>query len=471
MIVWILILATILRLITLNQSLWFDEANNVLSAKNLSFWHFVTGYPLGDFHPPGYFALLWVWSHLFGFSEIAVRLPSVLLGLGTIYLTYLLGRELFSRRVGVLAAFFIAIGPLDVYYSQEARMYSLAAFAVTLSFYFLHKLLSGQKRWLPVYIFSIGLVLYSDYVAYFALVSQAAFILILARERWKRVIIGWLGGFLLLFPWLLVFPAQLRDGQVTAQVVSGWASVVGGASLKNLGLLYAKTLIGRVSFVNKWLYAAVIVPLAAFYTWIIWRPIRQADQAVKLLVFWLGLPVLCALMCSLVIPVFAYFRMIFILPAFYLLMAKGVDSLPRKWFEAVVSFIAASAIIFLSAYYTNPTFQRENWRGLAKFLSGPEAAGAVVLFENSNLPAPYIYYDQKKTPSYGALSHFPAQSEADIAGVNKVVSGKERVYLVNYLVDISDPKRLVEEKLIALGYRKTKTYDFPSLGFVYLYAK
>src|SRR5690348_14814461 len=98
MIYLILIFGFALRLIASNQSLWLDEAINVLAAKDLSFWQFVSSYPIGDFHPPLYFGILWVWSHLFGYNEIFLRLPSIFLGVGTIYVVYLLGKELFDKK-------------------------------------------------------------------------------------------------------------------------------------------------------------------------------------------------------------------------------------------------------------------------------------------------------------------------------------------------------------------------------------
>src|SRR5579884_1198622 len=121
MIFLILLVSLILRLITLNQSLWLDESINVLAGKSLGFWQFVSAYPTGDFHPPLYFGILWIWERLFGYSEIAVRFPSVFLGVASIYLTFLLGKELFNKKVGLISALLTALGPILVFYSQEAR--------------------------------------------------------------------------------------------------------------------------------------------------------------------------------------------------------------------------------------------------------------------------------------------------------------------------------------------------------------
>src|SRR3989338_2066633 len=144
--IWgILGLGIILRLISLNQSLWLDEAINVMAAKSFSLPGMVTQYAVADFHPPGWFAVLWFWGKLFGYSEISVRLPSVIFGVVTIYITYLLGKKLVSKNLGLLAALLIAINPLHIYYSQEARMYSMAVLAVVVNIFILIKLIHKER--------------------------------------------------------------------------------------------------------------------------------------------------------------------------------------------------------------------------------------------------------------------------------------------------------------------------------------
>src|SRR3989338_1092025 len=99
--IWlILLLGLILRLISLNQSLWLDEAINTLAVKNYSFFNLITEYAKADFHPPGWFITLWFWTKLAGYSEISVRIPSVLFGALAIWFTYLIGKKLVSKNLG-----------------------------------------------------------------------------------------------------------------------------------------------------------------------------------------------------------------------------------------------------------------------------------------------------------------------------------------------------------------------------------
>jgi len=136
MIYLILTLGLVLRLICINQSLWLDEAIGALSVKNLSYHDIISSFLTVDNHPPLYYLLLKFWTGFFGYSEIALRAPSIIFGLVTVYLIYLIGRKIFSsKKAGLIAAALLSTSQLHVYYSQEARMYSMAAFFVAAAFY------------------------------------------------------------------------------------------------------------------------------------------------------------------------------------------------------------------------------------------------------------------------------------------------------------------------------------------------
>ena len=177
MILLILVLAIILRLILINQSLWLDEAINILAVKNFSYSQLIIQYSIGDFHPPLFHLVLKFWTQIFGFSEIAARSFSVLTGVATVFVVYLIGKEIKSEKLGLISAVFLATAPLHIYYSQEARMYSLAAFLVTTLVYFFLKILKAGK---PIFWFLFSLILiltfYTDYLPYFILIPLNLYI-------------------------------------------------------------------------------------------------------------------------------------------------------------------------------------------------------------------------------------------------------------------------------------------------------
>src|SRR3989338_11157664 len=129
-VLFIFLLAFLIRLIALNQSLWLDEAVTANVVINYGFTDIISGFSPNDFHPPLYYLFMKLWTNFFGYSEIALRVPSVLFSLLTGYVIYLIG--------GIWSAAFFLFNPLIVYYSQEARMYMMATFLLTAGlFYFI----------------------------------------------------------------------------------------------------------------------------------------------------------------------------------------------------------------------------------------------------------------------------------------------------------------------------------------------
>ncbi len=78
--------------------------------------------------PPLWYLIAWVDSRVLGDGEVALRLPSALAGIATVPVAWLIGSELAGRRAAVLAAALVAVNPLFVWYSQEARAYALFVF-------------------------------------------------------------------------------------------------------------------------------------------------------------------------------------------------------------------------------------------------------------------------------------------------------------------------------------------------------
>lgn len=140
-----LIGALLLRLYTLgSESLWLDEA---------IIWHRVKDGPLNflfdwdaDTQGPIYPLLIWGWSKLFGFGEIAMRVPSVIFGVLSIHAIYLLGRRLFNNTAAMWAAVFAAINPFLLYYSQEARPYTVWLWASLMAIWYLVRFMERHSR-------------------------------------------------------------------------------------------------------------------------------------------------------------------------------------------------------------------------------------------------------------------------------------------------------------------------------------
>jgi len=219
------LLALLLRAARLDfQPLWWDEGYSVWFAHQ----------PLADMlrltaldiHPPLYYALLGGWSQVFGLGPQALRWLSVAAGVAAVPLIYLVGYGLSGRRVGLVAAFLLAINPLHIYYSQEVRMYALVALWSLLAvgaagrWLGLGRRIRGDTRpagwgWLAGYGAAMTLALYTQYYAAFLLAGLAAAgaLVLWRRQAGRERLLIWLaaqGGVVLLFlPWLLYAAPKL----------------------------------------------------------------------------------------------------------------------------------------------------------------------------------------------------------------------------------------------------------------------
>jgi uncharacterized membrane protein len=103
-----------------------------------------------DQHPPLYYLLLHYWLPLTGETPYYVRLLSVLFGMGTIPLIYLIGKRLSGVGVGVVAAMLLALSPFNIYFAQEGRMYTLLMFNIAVAIYALVRLLTDARSVRPM---------------------------------------------------------------------------------------------------------------------------------------------------------------------------------------------------------------------------------------------------------------------------------------------------------------------------------
>jgi 4-amino-4-deoxy-L-arabinose transferase-like glycosyltransferase len=246
----ILLLALALRLINLGErNLWYDEAFAILFAdQGLEQMLYGTLTPVAggaaDIHPLLYYVTLDGWMSLFGAAPFAVRLWSVVLGVVTVGVMFLLGRDLFDVNTGLAAALVTTLAPFHVQYAQEARMYSLLALLLLLATWCfvwgwrslenggvvgarhaspLHadasstgdtggvrRLASGWLWWIGFGVLA-GLAMYTQQLAAFYLVALGLVpVLLRRRDLLLRVSVGAGIAVVVYLPWLLQLPGQLE---------------------------------------------------------------------------------------------------------------------------------------------------------------------------------------------------------------------------------------------------------------------
>ena len=125
------LLAAVLRFASLDlQSFWYDEAFTPVHVLHASLGATLHGVVKTENTPPLWYVLIWAWSRIFGTGVLALRFPSALAGVATVPVAWGIARELAgrgtgSRRAAIVCAALVAVNPLFVWYSQEARAYGL----------------------------------------------------------------------------------------------------------------------------------------------------------------------------------------------------------------------------------------------------------------------------------------------------------------------------------------------------------
>ena len=146
---WLVIIITLigggLRVLLLDhKGMWLDETISVWLA-NHSVVDILQWIIKVDQHPPLYYLLLHYWIALNGDTPYYARLLSALFGAATIPIIYLIGKRMSGVVMGLAAAVIFAFSPFNIYYAQEARMYTLLTFNAAVAIYALVRLLTDSR--------------------------------------------------------------------------------------------------------------------------------------------------------------------------------------------------------------------------------------------------------------------------------------------------------------------------------------
>ena len=196
-----------------HESLWCDEAFSAMMVK-YDFFNILKN-TTKDIHPPLYYLILKTFTLVFGHSEWALRLLSVLGATGMVALGAGPVRKLFGDKTAYIYAAATIFTPIIIIMAHEARMYSLAMFTVTVSSIYGLLILKESKisYWI---IFGIS-VLASAYLHYYALIAvflinffMLIWIIIKKRELIISFIIMAITVVLAYIPWLFFFIGQIK---------------------------------------------------------------------------------------------------------------------------------------------------------------------------------------------------------------------------------------------------------------------
>ncbi|MCQ3974725.1 MAG: hypothetical protein DPW09_14880 [Anaerolineae bacterium] len=485
----ILLLAAALRFYNLSgQSLWADEGNSAALARR-GFIE-IARRTAFDIHPPFYYWLLKSWTFVFGTSEIGLRSLSVVLGVALVYVIGILGTRWFSPRVGLLAAFIAAVSPLQIYYSQEARMYMLLTLLSSLTVLLASLLWENDRpssspstvyrlpsTWIYVGVVTAGLYTHYAYPLILLAVNLAA-LLWFWQSGWKGVtyhvsrimfhhspfaIRHWFTlqiiPILLYLPWL---PIAWRQ-------ITTWPSEKQSASLLATLETISTTLLFGLSWPFDWGLMPVIGLVVILLLTILYAsrltPQSEASpwDASRLTLFWLWflLPVLLTI--TVFSPAFLKFLLV-AAPALALLLACAIEVIrgqgsrithhaSRITLNYLIGSLFLAALVSASAlslyhYFTNPVYARDNYRGIANFIKAVGGPDDAVILNAEGQQDVFNYYFSKtsapEAPVYPLPRRRPLDEAATLTELQTIAARANKIYAVYWATQQADPQGVIE---------------------------
>jgi mannosyltransferase len=382
-------LAAALRSPTLDlQSYHHDEVVTASRILGGGFWQAMGAVSSSESAPPLYYALAWLWTQLTGTAEFGLRSLSALAGVAIVPVAYLLGAELRGRRAGIAAAALVAVNPMLVWYSQEARAYALLALLTAVAaLYFVRALDRGRRRDLNRWGVASALALATHYFAFFPIFLEALWLL---RRRGREAVAG-VGT--VAVAGLLLAPLALH------QVSLGHAEWIGKHTLGHRLLETAVTFVvgetGEIIARPERLAPAAVPLLAIAAAMVLLavrgerRERRAAARMLAIAAATVGLPLALALAA----PGRDYVLARNLLPALVpLLVATAVATTlrgARRRGAALASVLAVYSLGFCIWASVSPALQRPDWAAAAGRLGEPQAPRAIVTWTLGEAPLRY----------------------------------------------------------------------------------
>ncbi len=437
------------------HSLWFDEADAVLLAKQ-PLTTLIGNLAAAGQNGPLYTLFMHGWIALFGTGEAAVRLPSALAGALAIPLIYALGRALHGPKLGLYAAGILTIAPYQHWYAQEAKMYApLVGAVLAATLLLVHADRTDRPRWWLAYVVVTTLTLYLHVMAVLIVAAHALWNVTrgvtsgreqsqqptIAGRRVPRAAFAFAA---LTLPYLPIALWELRfigGGTVT------WHRPIGpldflrvtftkfatgiraddGTAARGLILFGALALLGALPL--AWRHGPWPAPTLA--------PRRRS----MLLAGAVIVPTTLFYAVTLLRPLFADRYLIVVTPALILLVAGGLLALERfAWPLAPVAIALLLATSWVSLRDVNlaTTAQKEDWRAAYAEIAAHRHPNDVIIVHPGYLDTTLDYYalrdprlaDLPRLSIPTATIDGTAEPRALDLYLQRASAGYERVWLI-----------------------------------------
>ncbi len=473
----LLLIAFALRVFRLDfQGLWYDEAFSVYLAQfSLAD---ITARTAADIQPPLYYYLLHLWIVLASDHEFVLRFFSLFFGVLTIPLMFVTARRLFpDRAVALITALLATLSPLYLWYSQEARMYTMITFLLLLSCYALLRALSpstvkdgrgpGWGWWIVFALANIAAV-YTHYFAFVIIAFQVLYALAVSlksKTNLVRVFASLAAIVVAFLPWTPFILARFGED------ASYWRGALKlDEAIRHIFINFT-TGESVLEAQAQWIAAGwLLVLLAGLVVWWFARRAESPNHPITFLILYLVIPLALLLFLFSRNPKFnARYLMIASPPLFLLLGAglAGALSLTRRRniFAVFVTVVVFAFLFLTSAYadsnaYFDPAFTKASFREIARYIDDHMAPDEAIILTSGHMFPAFNYYYRGGAPTIRLpddptlnIDHVLGYDTANV--LNQTLAGKRGAWVVLWQDEVVDPNSFVPMFLTSKG-KETK---------------
>ncbi len=326
-----------------------DELSALYRARFNNFHDLIYNGVLIDGHPAGVQVFIYYWIKCFGNSEFVVKLPFMIMGVLSVYLTYRIAKTWFNSTVGLIASAYISTLQFTVMFSQIARPYSSGLFLALLTVYFWTHFIFNHKNKKTTLQYLIGFVFFGALSAYnhhfnllFLLIISISGLYFIKKKNLTLYIVGGVSMLLLYIPHLQIFFYQLHVGGVGGK--DGWL----GAPDYTFPYQYLKFIFHYSKLEIIFTFLLVLTGIVLFI-----RNYKSFDKTkfnyIILSFFWVFLPLFIGFYYSrMVAPVLQFSVLIFSFPFMIICLFSFFPEVNKYFKTALISLILLINIYTLS---------------------------------------------------------------------------------------------------------------------------
>jgi len=445
-------IAFCLRLFMLgSQSLWMDEAAIYSQTKVGSIFDVYSAVMNQEGHiGPFYHILNYLFSLLFGYSEWALRMPSAIYGTISVILVYKIAELLMNKNVALFSSILLAFSPAHVWYSQEARMYSLWVMLTLLTTFLFIKLLQKGRLWLWTLFtilasFSIWTFLNSVFV--FAAIGLY---LVIFYKRYKKelclyiacmfiAVASYLPGIITLLAKTSTAATTNAGGSRTTTVFD----IIYAFYVFNVGttfgppLVTIRALLKQLGPINAaWRivsqYGIFIVPsmlvyggifLYATYKAIAKR--RDDNYAFILVILFIPLIMIYGITILSSAWRFNVRYVLCVLPFYLIFLSTAADRVSTRKRWALLSCIILLSVFSLFNHYFKAEYAKLDFRSVVKYLNETmnDSDNAIIIHESA--ARILQYYDKTDT-----LTQYYIPQQNSFESASSIINRSERIFYI-----------------------------------------